>query len=77
MSVKDLIMRLRIEEDNKLSKKRVNFYSMFCRENMIKQVVKSHNKKKRCLFWITKVFLRNSLSNALYITRLDIKSKNI
>lgn len=50
MSVKDLIMRLRIEEDNKLSKKRVNFYSMFCRENMIKQVVKSHNKKKRCLF---------------------------
>jgi hypothetical protein len=45
MSVKDLIMRLRIEEDNKLSKKRVNSSLMTCRESMIKQVVKSHNKK--------------------------------
>jgi hypothetical protein len=44
MWVKDLILRLRIEEDNKLSKWRANFSNIVPKANFMKQVVKFLNK---------------------------------
>jgi hypothetical protein len=46
MGVEDFILRLRIEMDNKLSKKRVNSFSSF-KEIIMEQVVRFHNKKKK------------------------------
>jgi hypothetical protein len=46
MGVEDFILRLRIEMDNKLSKKRVNSFSSF-KEIIMEQVVRFHNKNKK------------------------------
>lgn len=46
MGVEDFILRLRIEMDNKLSKKRVNSFSSF-KEIIMEQVLRFHNKNKK------------------------------
>jgi hypothetical protein len=48
MEIKDLILRLRIKQDNKLSKKRTNFFGAL-KANVVKQVVKIHNKNQKKL----------------------------
>jgi hypothetical protein len=48
MGIKDLILRLRIKQDNKLSKKRTNSLGAL-KANVVKQVVKIHNKNQKKL----------------------------
>jgi hypothetical protein len=46
--IKDFILRLRIKDDIKLSKKRINSSSVL-KANVVKQVVKFHNKNQKKL----------------------------
>jgi len=59
MRIKDLILRLKIKQDNKLSKKRTNSFGAL-KANVVKQVVKIHNKNHKKLVvkgkWIAKKF---------------------
>jgi hypothetical protein len=51
MRIEDLILRVMIWKDNKLSKRKANSSSMAPKEKVIKQVVKTHNRnyKKKML----------------------------
>ena len=46
--IKDFILRLRIKDDTKLSKRRINSSSVL-KANVVKQVVKFHNKNQKKL----------------------------
>jgi hypothetical protein len=47
MGVEDLILRLMIEEDKKLLKKKVNSFSIATIKNMVEQVTKPYKKNNR------------------------------
>jgi hypothetical protein len=47
MGVEDLILRLMIEEDNKLLKKKVNSFSIATMKNMVEQVTKPYKKNNQ------------------------------
>lgn len=47
MGVEDLILRLRIEEDNKVSLKTENHSSMSSKANVVEHVAKNHNKSNK------------------------------
>jgi hypothetical protein len=46
MKIKDLVLRLRIEKDNKLFEKRNNSSSSL-KENVMEEVIRSHNKNQK------------------------------
>ena len=46
MKIKDLVLRLRIEDDNKLFDRRNNSSSSL-KENVMEQVIRSHNKNQQ------------------------------
>ena len=79
MGVEDLILKLKIEESTKLHKKRRNPPLIALRENMLGQVMKSHNNNNnnnnKAFLWRTKELQRNLITNVLSSTRLDTKSK--
>ncbi|KAL3516099.1 hypothetical protein ACH5RR_023001 [Cinchona calisaya] len=47
MSVEDLILRLRIEKDNKMSERKASPSSFYAKANMVEQVEKSHKKNHK------------------------------
>jgi len=70
----DLILRLRIENDDKLTKKRTNSSSAL-KVNVMEQMVRSHNKNKKSLLWKVKELPKSSMTSVLSITKLGIWPK--
>ena len=47
MGLEDLIVRLRIEEDNRVFEKKVRMLFMTCNTNVVEQVLKTNKKRKQ------------------------------
>lgn len=66
MGIKDLILRLRIKDDNKLSKRKGNSFGAL-KENFMEQAVKSHNKNQKKKFVMMRKRFVKKFNNKCFI----------